>query len=569
MCDLTEKIAQATGRKKAQTVFKNGTVINVFSGELINADVAVCDDTIIGIGSYDGEEEIDINGKYIAPGFIDSHLHIESSMTTPANFVSRVLAHGTTTLIADPHEIANVSGRKGIEYMLSESERLPCNIMVMIPSCVPATPFEDSGAVMDADEVAFFKGKKNVAGLGEMMNFVGVNLGDKDVLKKLEVFSENADNIDGHAPGVSGKYLNAYRMAGITTDHECTTAEEVLERIRAGMMVLAREGSAAKNLDDIINAVKELGFGYDMIAFCTDDKHIEDIATEGHISYNIKRAIELGVPTVDAYRMATINAARHYRFKKLGAIAPGYQADMVILDDVQQVRINSVWYKGKKVSENCRPAAVEEGKVPEELLNSVKIGEITPDSFKLAVENSVSPVIKVLAGQIVTDRADVALPTEDGYFKANSEYQKIAVIERHKASGKIGVGVVSGMGISGAIASTVGHDSHNLLVIGDSDNDMFVAVKHLEKIGGGFVLVKDGKVLEDLPLPICGLITDEDPEKTEQKLKYMTGIARKMGVPEGIEPFITTSFLALPVIPRLRITNYGIFDVAEQQFLKI
>lgn len=569
MSDRAEMIARAMGKKKAETVFKNGNVINVFSGECIRADVAVCDGMIIGVGNYEGEKEIDVSGKYIAPGFIDSHLHIESSMTTPANFVSRVLAHGTTTLVADPHEVANVRGKEGIEFMLAEAKRLPCNLFVMIPSCVPATPFESSGAVMNAEEIAVFKGRENVAGLGEMMNFVGVTAGDSSVLEKLKVFSGDHDNIDGHAPGLGGNALNAYRLAGITTDHECTTEDEVAQRVRTGMMVLAREGSAAKNLTAIIKAVQKLGFGYERIAFCTDDKHIEEIRSCGHISYNIKRAIELGVPVVDAYKMATINAARHYGFKKLGAVAPGYQADLVILDDAEKVKIHSVWYCGCKVSENCEPAVIEEAEIPPALLNTVNIGELSPEMFKLPVRNQLSPVIKVIPGEIVTEREDVSLPVENGYFKPNKEYQKIAVIDRYRGTGEASIGVVAGLTLSGAIAATVGHDSHNLLVIGDNDKDMLAAVKQLEQLGGGFILVKEGEVLEQLPLPVCGLISDAAPEETEAKLRYMTEIARKMGVPEDIEPFITTSFLALPVIPRLRITNKGIFDVVEQRFLEI
>ena len=525
--DMKEKIAAACGKRKAQTVFKNGTVINVFSGELLRADVAVCGGTIVGVGDYEGETEYDVSGKYIAPGFIDSHLHIESSMTTPANFVSRVLAQGTTTLVADPHELANVSGTDGLEFMLSEAERLPCNLFVMLPSCVPATPFEDSGAVLSAKELSACKNRKNVAGLGEMMNFVGVTGGDGEVLDKLAAF-ENS-NIDGHAPGLCGKPLCAYRLAGITTDHECTTKDEVADRIRAGMFVLAREGSAAKNLEDIVRAIQELGFGYSRVAFCTDDKHIEDIRSQGHISSNIRKAIALGVPLADAYRMATINAAEHYGFRGIGAVAPGYQADLVILDDAKRVVIDSVWYKGVKMSEHCEPAKIAEAEIPEALLGTVRLAPLGEDSFRL----------------------------------------KVAVIERHHATGRIGLGVVTGLNIDGALASTVGHDSHNLLVIGSSDRDMLAAVKELERTGGGFALAQNGRIVDSLALPVCGLISDAPPEQTEQKLREMTATARGMGVPDDIEPFVTSSFLALPVIPRLRITNRGVFDLSEQSFLSI
>ena len=567
MMDMKEKIAAACGKRKAQTVFKNGTVINVFSGELLRADVAVCGGTIVGVGDYEGETEYDVSGKYIAPGFIDSHLHIESSMTTPANFVSRVLAQGTTTLVADPHELANVSGTDGLEFMLSEAERLPCNLFVMLPSCVPATPFEDSGAVLSAKELSACKNRKNVAGLGEMMNFVGVTGGDGEVLDKLAAF-ENS-NIDGHAPGLCGKPLCAYRLAGITTDHECTTKDEVADRIRAGMFVLAREGSAAKNLEDIVRAIQELGFGYSRVAFCTDDKHIEDIRSQGHISSNIRKAIALGVPLADAYRMATINAAEHYGFRGIGAVAPGYQADLVILDDAKRVVIDSVWYKGVKMSERCEPAKIAEAEIPEALLGTVRLAPLGEDSFRLKVTREKSPVIEVIPGQIVTGRADSELPTQDGYFVPGRKYQKIAVIERHHATGRIGLGVVTGLNIDGALASTVGHDSHNLLVIGSSDRDMLAAVKELERTGGGFALAQNGRIVDSLALPVCGLISDAPPEQTVQKLREMTATARGMGVPEDIEPFVTSSFLALPVIPRLRITNRGVFDLSEQSFLSI
>ncbi len=565
--DINDKLAAACGKKKAQTVFKNGTVINVFSGELIRADVAVCGGTIVGVGEYEGEIEYDVSGKYIAPGFIDSHLHIESSMTTPANFVSRVLAQGTTTLIADPHEIANVSGAAGLEFMLSEAERLPCNLFIMLPSCVPATPFENSGAVLSAKELLAFKNRKNVAGLGEMMNFVGVTEGDSEVLEKLTAFADV--NIDGHAPGLCGKPLCAYRLAGISTDHECTSKEEVADRIRMGMLVLAREGSAAKNLESIIRAIQELGFGYDRVAFCTDDKHIEEIRSQGHISFNIKKAISLGVPLADAYRMASVNAAEHYGFRNIGAIAPGYQADMVILDDAENVVIDSVWYRGERVSAHGEPASVREADIPAELLGTVRLGPLCEDSFRLRVTREKSPVIGVIPGQIVTERIDAALPSEGGYFAPGREYQKIAVIERYRATGQIGLGVVKGLNLDGALAATVGHDSHNLLVIGSNDRDMLAAARELERLGGGFALACGGKVLDSLALPVCGLISDAPPEQTERKLREMTATARGMGVPEGIEPFVTSSFLALPVIPELRITNKGVFDLSEQRFLSI
>ena len=399
------------------------------------------------------------------------------------------------------------------------------------------------------------------------MNFPGVLAGDPDVLEKLTAFA--GTNIDGHAPGLCGKELCAYRLAGITTDHECTTKQEVADRIRAGMTVLAREGSAAKNLADIVGAVQELGFGYGRVAFCTDDKHIEEIRAQGHISFNVRKAIALGVPVADAYRMASVNAAEHYGFHGLGAIAPGYQADLVILNDVEKVEIDSVWYRGEKVSEHGEPAAIEQTRVPERLLNTVNTGRLDGESLRLRVTQERSPVIEVIPGQIVTGRADVKLPAENGFFTPGREYQKIAVVERHHATGQVGLGVVKGLWLDGALASTVGHDSHNLLLIGSNDGDMLAAAREIERIKGGFALVRGGCVLASLALPVCGLMSDEAPEQTEKKLREMTAVARGMGVPESIEPFVTASFLALPVIPRLRVTNRGVFDVSEQSFLSI
>lgn len=553
---ITPQMLQAAkGERPAELVLKNGTVMNLYTNELLPADVAVCGGMIVGVGDYSGETEIDCTGKTVAPGFIDAHLHIESSMVTPARFAGVVAPWGTTTLIADPHEIANVAGLAGIEYMLGQTG-LPLNLFVMLPSCVPATPFEDSGAVLTADELVRFKNHPNVLGLGEMMNFPGVLGGDPQVYAKLQAFEGRV--VDGHAPMVLGKGLQAYRLAGVLDDHECSDEAEVLEKLRSGMFLSVREGSAAKNLDTILTAALKHNLGFDRMAFCTDDKHIGDIEREGHISYCVRRALELGVSLFDAYRMASLNAAQFYGLRRLGAVAPGCQADLVILGDVRSVSVEAVYHNGVSVSQNGSRPSTGSVPCPAPLLDTVDPAPLSKEQLQLKTDGSPFPCIEIVPNQIITKCSQDVLPSRDGLFIPQGEYRKIAVIERHHATGKLGVGVVKGFPIDGAIASTVGHDSHNLIVIGSSDNDMLAAVEELKRCRGGFAIVQRGNVLGTLPLEVCGLMTDADTGEVERALAELLQTAHSAGIPGGFEPFITMSFLALPVIPEIRLTDRGI-----------
>lgn len=562
----------AQGKRPAERVFRDAEVLNVFTGEWRREDVAVSDGVIVGVGRYNGEEVVDCRGKALVPGFIDAHLHVESTMLPPSAMVAEVLPSGTTALIADPHEIANVAGLDGIRFMLEQARSLPLRLFVMLPSCVPATRWEQGGAVLDADALRSLMDEPGILGLGEMMDFPAVCAGEPEVLAKLEAFSGRM--IDGHAPLLSGGALQAYRLAGIDTDHECSDGAEALEKLRAGFAVLVREGSAAHNLETILTAVKEAGLGYDRLAFCTDDKHIEDIRRDGHIRHNIREAIRLGVPAAEAYRMASWNAARIYGLRDCGAVAAGYRADLVLLDDAEEVTVRAVytggvcrWERDGRCGESPASAAV-----PASLMHMVRIGEEktekpTSQRFALPVPaDGRLPVIELIPRQINTRRRLAEVPQKDGFFTAGDGYLKAAVLERHHATGRVGLGAVYGLGLRGTAASTVAHDSHNLIVLGDRDEDMALAVRELERCGGGYTLVRDGKVLATLPLPIAGLMADRPADEVNEILHRMSALAREMGVPDCYDPFQTMSFLSLPVIPELRLTDRGVFDVEEQRY---
>ena len=562
----SKMLVASLGNRPADLVLKNGKVLNVFTGELMQCDIAVCEDTIVGLGAYSGEKEIDMTGKTIVPGFIDGHLHIESSMLTPGSFISVAAAHGTTTYIADPHEIANVLGPAGISYLLDETEGLPANVYFMIPSCVPATGFESNGFTLSAKEMKRFADHPRVLGLGEVMDYVSVIGGGQEMFEKLEIFRSKM--IDGHAPDITGKQLQAYRTAGVRSDHECADFSEALEKLRAGMWIHVREGSAAKNLDTLVSGLVETGTATDRCMMCTDDKSSEEIEAMGHISYNVKRAIQLGLSPWKAVSMATINAATCYNLKHLGAIAPGYQADFVILNDLDSVDVHSVYHKGRMISEHKQTVAVPPSSHRADVRDTVHIPELTKNSLRIRPKSSLCPVIRLLPRQIITKKQMSEVPLVDGEFIADSKFNKIAVIERHHSRGFVGLGIIEGFGIKGgAIASTVAHDSHNLLAVGDNDEDMLLACEELKRCGGGYTVVVNGKVAGTLALPIAGLMSDEAPHKVQEKVKSMIGIARNLGVSEEFDPFITLSFMALPVLPELRVTDQGLFDVTAFEFV--
>ena len=554
----------AQGLQKAELVFKNGTVVNVFTGELLKADVAVHHGVIAGVGRYDGETELDVTGKVICPGFIDAHLHLESTMVTPDELIAGAVKSGTTTFIVDPHEAANVVGCAGIDYILDRTEGLDANVYIMMPSCVPATDFEDNGCTLGAAQMKPYLSHPRVLGLGEVMDCGKVFAADEGMRRKLELFAGRV--IDGHAGYLTDEQIAAYRMAGVMTDHECCSYERALQELRAGMQIHIRQGSGAKNLEKIVQGIVESGIVTDGFCFCTDDKHIEEIEREGHISTCVRMAIALGMDAVTAVRIATVNAARCYRLTRLGAVAPHYQADLLVLDDLATVKIDSVWHRGKRVS-----GPVKKPNLPENspLLRTVHVAPAGQDALRLALTADLSPVIGVRDGQIVTDHFTEKLPCEDGCFVPRDGYNKLAIFERHKASGKIGLAAVRNFGIrGGAIASTVGHDSHNLLVIGDNDEDMLLAVEELKACGGGFALTAGGRTVGCLPLPVMGLISEAGHEAVGAKLAELIAAARRLGVNPNIDPFVTMSFLALPVIPHLRVTTRGLYDVDAGSFLR-
>lgn len=556
----------ALGEIPAELVLKNAEVMNVCSGELITADVAISCGIIAGIGGYSGETELDLSGKTLCPGFIDSHLHFESTLVTPPELIANAVAFGTTTYIADPHESANVCGLDGIEYILEQTNDVPANVYVMMPSCVPSAAFEDNGGKLTAEKMRTLASHPRILGLGEVMDYRGVVTAQREMYDKLELF--RSKNLDGHAPFLKENELTAYALAGISTDHECCSYEYAMEELRRGMQILIREGSAAHNLEAIVRGIVENGTDTRGFCFCSDDKHIEDIRREGHISYCVKKAIALGITPMHAVQMATINAAKQYGLRNLGAIAPGCQADIIVLDDLEEMKINSVYHKGKLVSRGSEVAKISHLTCKANLLNSVRVAELTADSLTLKTDGKPSPVIGLIDGQIVTTHTSEVLPSANGSFLPNSTYNKIAVIERHKATGHVGLGAIKGFGIkNGAIASSVSHDCHNIVAAGDNDEDILAAVRELCRTQGGYVIASGGKIAAALPLPIMGLMSDAGYEQVNDTLHDMIVLAHKMGVNPNIDPFITLSFTALPVIPALRLTTKGLYDVVNEKFV--
>lgn len=560
MLTRQERIRLALGEAPSELVLKNAKVVNVFTREIVEGDVAIQDGIIVGVGDYQGLREVDLEGRYLAPGFINAHCHVESSMASPQTYCREELRWGVTTLITDPHEIANVAGVDGIRFMLEASEGLPINYYVQLPSCVPATPFEHSGAVLTAQELAPLLEHPRVLGLGEMMNYPGVAGRDPQVMDKLALCENRV--MDGHAPGLGGRGLQAYVGAGIVTDHESTTFEEAREKLRAGMGVLVREGSASKNLEAILTGVLREKLDTSRLAFCTDDKHLADIRREGTVRYNLKKAVELGMEPCEAIQLATINAAKIYGLKGLGAVAPGYRADLVVLEDLKDFQVVQVFKDGAE----AHPEAVCLGVIGGLAENSVRIKPLKENAFTLE-KRQVYPVIRLVPGQIITQREDWT-PQQVERGLLDGTLRKLAVIERHHATGNLGVGLVAGYGLNhGAVATTVAHDSHNLIVLGDNDRDMLEAVREMERIGGGYTLTQDGQVVGSLPLPLGGLMSLEPLETLTAQLDAMLEKARGMGVAPGIDPFTTLSFVALPVIPQIRLTDMGLFDVDKFQFI--
>ncbi|WP_105617445.1 adenine deaminase [Vallitalea okinawensis] len=563
-----DRVRIARGDRKAELVLKNCQIINVFNGQIEKGDIAIQDGLIVGIGEYEGLKEVNIDGQFVCPGFIDGHVHIESSLLTPPQFAKAVMPKGTTTVIADPHEIANVCGLKGIDYMLKASEKLPLDVYIMLPSCVPSTDYENAGAVLLAEDLQRVKDYPHVLGLGEMMNYPGVMLGNTKVHKKLELMKDRL--IDGHAPDVKGKSLNAYITAGVKTDHECTSVEELEEKVAKGMYVHIREGSATRNLKTLIRGVTPRNNR--RILFCTDDKHPIDIKKEGHINYNVKLAIEKGIDPVVAIQMATLNIAECYGLKGKGAIAPGYEADLLVFQDLRAVSINQVFKKGELVAKD-NEALFETETVPDpRIMDTVNLHDINDISFDIQLESGFAKVIQLIEDNIITKKVTRKVDVEDSLFRYHEKLDilKLAVIERHKGTGNVGLGLVEGYGLKkGAVALTIAHDSHNIIVIGVNDQDMRLAVSELKRTKGGITICSDGQVLQTLPLEVGGLMTDSPIEEVEAKIELMEKIAKDKGVSSSIDPFLTLAFLALPVIPELKLTDCGLFDVNTFSFVDI
>ncbi len=565
-------IEVASGRKKADLVIKHAKIVDVFNHKIVEGSLAIADGLIIGIGAYEGEEEIDAHDTYIIPGLIDSHVHIESSMTSPERFVEAVLPRGTTTVIADPHEISNVCGLTGIQYMLDATEELPMNIYFMLPSCVPATTFEHSGAVLGAKELEQFMGHQRVLGLGEMMDYPGVVHGSNEILEKLSLASSYGKMIDGHSPMLEGKELTAYAVAGIRTDHECSTVDEMQDRLSRGMYVLIRQGSAARNLPDLIRGVNEQNSR--RCLFCTDDRQPDDILNTGHIDNHLRLAVSYGVDPITAVQMATINAAECYRLQNVGAIAPGYTADFLIVDDLEQFHVDQVYVHGKLQAASGRLLTPLKMVSAAPVTGTVDVKGFSKDSLALPLKSDLARVIRIAPHSLVTENVvRKVFRDENGCFTANKRLDllKMVVVERHNGTGDIGLGIVENYHLTGgAVATTIAHDSHNIIAIGDNDEDIFLAIKQIIKMSGGITMCSKGKILDSLPLPIAGLMSDRSAEYVNTKLQQMHRIAfETFNINREIDPFMTLSFMALPVIPDLKLTDMGLFDVREFSFTDI
>lgn len=554
-------IAVAAGREKADLVLKNAKYLNVFSNEFLCGDIAVANGLIAGVGKYDGKTEIDVSGKLVLPGFIDAHIHLESSMVTPAEFAKAVVAHGTTTVITDPHEITNVMGIDGVEYMIQASQNLPIDVHFMMPSCVPATEIDESGAELDCKDIDLYLDNKKVLGLAEMMNYVGVINGDKNVLSKIVTSQAHHKKIDGHAPELSGNDLNAYIAAGVYSDHECSTFENALEKLRKGQFIMIREGTAAHNLKALMPLLTQQY--YSRCMFATDDKHPSDLLYGGHIDYIVKQALKNGADPIVALKTATHHAARYFLLNNKGAIASGYLADIVVVNNLEDFNVETVFKRGKlvfdgEVKDFSAPTVDEE--LAEKCFDTFHLDSVTPSSFK--VDGKLG-LIGLVGGELLTRN----LGTADK-IDVENDILKIACIERHKGTNHIGVGYVKGYSLkSGAVATSVAHDSHNIITVGCNDDDIAVAVNAIKDSKGGIAVVENGKIKALLELPIAGLMSDEPLTTVNEKLENAKSSAYELGADKSIDPFMTLSFLSLPVIPSLRITTKGVFDAENWKML--
>ncbi|WP_078429297.1 adenine deaminase [Alkalihalobacterium alkalinitrilicum] len=567
-------IHTAARTEQADLVIKNGKIIDVFNGEIIEEDVAITNGKIVGIGSYRGNTYFDAKGCYICPTFIDGHVHIESSMLIPQQLEKVLVPHGVTTLIADPHEIANVSGTEGIQYLIDNSKQSLLDIYFMIPSCVPATPFENAGAVLEAEDITPFYNDPNVLGLAEVMDFPSVLNGNEKMVNKLTSALQSGKLIDGHAAGLNKYGINTYRAAGIQSDHEAVSAEEAKIRLQRGMYLMIRQGSVAKDLEALLPVVTERNAR--RCLFVTDDKHLDDLVEEGSIDHNVRLAIANGMDPIQAISMATLNTAECFQLKNKGAIAPGFDADLLIISDLHQVTIEDVFLKGKHVVQKgilqAKLTTTEPKPTPVALTNSVNINPVTQDDLKIILSKKTANIIEVIPNSLITNHLQEEVDIEEKLFVSSIEKDqlKLAVIERHKQTGNIGLGIVKGMKLKeGAIATTVAHDSHNIIVCGTNDSDIVKAISEIEDMQGGIAIVKEGKLLNALPLPISGLLTDQDYKITLEQMKSLNTSLSLLGFSGDFNPFLTLSFLALPVIPDLKLTDTGLFHVKKFKHISV
>ena len=552
----------AAGRRKADLVLKNADYVNVFCNELSHGDIAVAGGLIAGMGQYEGETEVDVSGKLILPGFVDAHIHLESSLVLPSEFARAVLPHGTTTVVTDPHEIANVMGAAGIEYMLQATEGLPLDVRVMLPSCVPAAPLDESGASLDFRAIDSFYAHNRVEGLAEVMNFPGVVGADTEVLEKIVAAQAHHKKIDGHAPQLSGNALNAYIAAGVYSDHECFRLEDAIAKLERGQYIMIREGTAARNLDALLPLLTPKYYTYCM--FCTDDKHPNDLLEKGHIDYIIRRAIRAGVDPIIAVKCASHHAARYFLLNNRGAVAPGFLADFVVIDNFTDFNILEVYKKGVRMFDGQRvtdfPAPEVDPKLEQRARDTFRVRHLTAEDFR---ESRPRGVLGLIPGEIVT--------RDDGYAAAvdtDTDTLKIAVVERHKNTGHIGVGYLRGYGLkSGAVATSISHDSHNIIVVGANDADMAAAANRVAEMGGGIVVLSDGEIRGQVRLEIAGIMSGGVLSEVNRTLEDAKEQAFRLGVNRAIDPFMTLSFMALPVLPTLRLTTRGVFDVTNQKYV--
>ena len=553
----------AAGREKADLVLKNATYVNVFSGELETRDIAVAEGLIVGLGRYAGMEEVDMTGRIVCPGFIDAHIHLESSLVSPSEFARAVIPHGTTTVITDPHEITNVMGTDGIDYMLCATEGLPVDVQFMIPSCVPASPLDESGANLDYRDVDSFFDHPRVLGLAEMMNFPGVISGDGATVSKIVASQAHHKKIDGHAPGLSGSALNAYIAAGVYSDHECADVDDAMEKLRLGQFIMIREGTAAKNLEALMPLIRSSQY-FSRCMFCTDDKHPSDLLEKGHIDYICREAVRLGADPIMTVQVACLHAARYFLLNNRGAIAPGYLADFAIVEDLKDFHVVTVYKRGKLVYQNGTVAEFPLPQIPEHLdkraHDTFRLPVLTPADF---ANTRPRGLIGMVPGQIITQDCGYASGVD-----TSADILKMAVIERHKNTRHIGIGYLKGYGLkSGAVATSVAHDSHNIICVGADDEDMACAVNRIARNHGGIVVVENGRVLAELPLEIAGIMSDRPLGEVNTLLENAKRAAYRLGVGKEIDPFMTLSFMSLPVIPTLRLTTRGVVDVNTQQYV--